>query len=224
MAKYETGIKTRERLIEACGELAAEMGFSRVSTRVIAKKAGENAGSIHYHFGGKENLFREVIKHVAKRNREYPVSDIVEKLETELDTPEGKSRLIRELVRRNIHLVFSREMPRWHCRLIYQVLQHPGVLYDLMEEEIINRDIEETRALFMRILPELKYKEALLQTMVINAPIILHADYMISIMKTLGVSKYTEAYIRRLEDTIVMQTQLFFGLPVDTTISFGEEL
>ncbi|MCJ7600062.1 MAG: TetR/AcrR family transcriptional regulator, partial [Desulfobulbaceae bacterium] len=57
MATYETSLKTREALINAAGELAAEVGFASVSTRAIAVLAKENAGSIHYHFGSKEKLF-----------------------------------------------------------------------------------------------------------------------------------------------------------------------
>jgi AcrR family transcriptional regulator len=48
MATYETSLKTREALINAAGELAAEVGFASVSTRAIAVLAKENAGSIHY--------------------------------------------------------------------------------------------------------------------------------------------------------------------------------
>ena len=57
MATYETSIKTKEALINAAGELAAEKGFASVSTRAIALRADENVGSIHYHFGSKEKLF-----------------------------------------------------------------------------------------------------------------------------------------------------------------------
>ena len=46
MGKYETSTKTRQVLINAAGELAAEQGIGAVTLRAIAPRAGENVGSI----------------------------------------------------------------------------------------------------------------------------------------------------------------------------------
>jgi AcrR family transcriptional regulator len=61
MGEYSKGERTRLALIEATGELAAELGFSNVSTRAVAERSGENIGTIHYHFGGKDGLFVAVV-------------------------------------------------------------------------------------------------------------------------------------------------------------------
>ena len=66
MKEYATSKKTRRNLIDATGNIAAETGFTNVSMRAVAKRAGENIGSIHYHFGNKSNLFKEVIKEALK--------------------------------------------------------------------------------------------------------------------------------------------------------------
>ena len=59
---------TRERLVRIGGELFARHGFDGVSVREIVSRAGANLGSITYHFGGKEGLFREV---VSRKTREF---------------------------------------------------------------------------------------------------------------------------------------------------------
>ncbi|WP_288047924.1 helix-turn-helix domain-containing protein, partial [Nocardia sp.] len=46
----ERGRATRERLLEAAVSLIGEVGWSGVSTRMVAQRAGVNAGVVHYHF------------------------------------------------------------------------------------------------------------------------------------------------------------------------------
>lgn len=51
----------RQRLIQEATRLFAERGFDAVTTREICAAAEVNPGAIHYHFGDKEGLYREVI-------------------------------------------------------------------------------------------------------------------------------------------------------------------
>jgi AcrR family transcriptional regulator len=47
---------TRERLVEAAAALVAEQGWSAVTTRAVAERAGVNPGLVHYHFDSIEDL------------------------------------------------------------------------------------------------------------------------------------------------------------------------
>ena len=42
MAQYEAGKRTREEIIEAAGELAAERGLDNFTTRQVAERASVN--------------------------------------------------------------------------------------------------------------------------------------------------------------------------------------
>jgi len=100
--------QTRHALINAAGELAAELGFASVTTRAIAQRAKANIGSIHYHFGGKDRLFEAVVQNAIRRWHEFPLSRILKPIEPILKTPEGQSRAIRAVIHRSISLLFSR--------------------------------------------------------------------------------------------------------------------
>lgn len=49
------------RLVLHATLLFAEHGFDAVTTREICAAAGTNPGAIHYHFGDKSGLYREVV-------------------------------------------------------------------------------------------------------------------------------------------------------------------
>lgn len=46
----------RQRLLEAAAELIAERGWTAVSTRLVAERAGVAAGLVHYHFTSVQAL------------------------------------------------------------------------------------------------------------------------------------------------------------------------
>lgn len=53
------GRQVRERLLGAAGELIAERGWSAVSTRVLAERAGVGPGLVHYHYPSLNALLNE---------------------------------------------------------------------------------------------------------------------------------------------------------------------
>lgn len=54
--------ETRWRLLQAATEVFAEVGYRAATTREIARRAEVNLASIHYHFGDKAELYREVFR------------------------------------------------------------------------------------------------------------------------------------------------------------------
>lgn len=53
---------TRKRLLMAATEVFAEHGYHAATTREICRRACANLAAIHYHFGDKAELYREVFK------------------------------------------------------------------------------------------------------------------------------------------------------------------
>src|SRR3954469_9108574 len=58
---------TKQRLVLAAAELFAAKGFEGASVDEITKRAGANRAAISFHFGGKEQLYIDAVKH-AHRN------------------------------------------------------------------------------------------------------------------------------------------------------------
>lgn len=67
---------TRERLLAAGADVFAEKGFRGATVREIVRRAGAgNSAAIHYHFGGKEGLYSEVLERgFQEAYRKYPAN------------------------------------------------------------------------------------------------------------------------------------------------------
>jgi len=79
------GNETCERLLAAAERLFAERGFEATSVRDITTEAGCNVAAVNYHFGGKENLYRESFRALLAELRSRRIERIRRDLEA---TPE----------------------------------------------------------------------------------------------------------------------------------------
>lgn len=57
----DDGRQTRERLLECAGNLAAQKGFSLVTSKEICQMAGTNLAAINYHFGSRDGLYEALL-------------------------------------------------------------------------------------------------------------------------------------------------------------------
>ena len=54
--------ETRRQLLEAAGDVFAQIGFRNATVREICRRAGANVAAVNYHFGDKETLYAEVLR------------------------------------------------------------------------------------------------------------------------------------------------------------------
>jgi len=54
---------TRQRILEAAGEIFADSGFRQTTVRQISARAGVNVAAINYHFQSKDNLYLETLRY-----------------------------------------------------------------------------------------------------------------------------------------------------------------
>ncbi len=97
---------TKEHIMNVSLDLFAKNGYEGVSIRDIVREANVNLGAITYHFGGKEELYREMVLSAIKT-----VRGKIEKIETmEYTSIEKLEKFIR------IFMGFILEHPK-HARL-----------------------------------------------------------------------------------------------------------
>ena len=60
-------VETHQRLLEIAATVFAEHGFASTTIRMICGRAKVNVAAVNYHFGSKEALYREVLRHVRRR-------------------------------------------------------------------------------------------------------------------------------------------------------------
>lgn len=53
---------TRQRILDAAGQLIAERGYAEATSKAICALAQCNLAAVNYHFGSREGLYRAVLK------------------------------------------------------------------------------------------------------------------------------------------------------------------
>ena len=87
----------RDRIIEVCLDVIAEVGVAGVSHRRVAEAADVPLGSMTYHFTGMDELLREAFYRFART-----VSDRFEQRMSEADNPAAAERAVVTLINEDV--------------------------------------------------------------------------------------------------------------------------
>jgi TetR/AcrR family transcriptional regulator, regulator of cefoperazone and chloramphenicol sensitivity len=116
----ENGSNTRERLLQAAGEVFSEQGFARATVREICRRAAvQNLAAIGYHFGDKEQLYREVLRvaHCAAQGHAF--------LDHGLPTGATPEERLEKFVHELIFHCFEGTRQSWQDQLILREWSDP---------------------------------------------------------------------------------------------------
>jgi len=64
----QTTLRTRDRLLEAAGEVFADKGYRAATVAEICRKARANVAAVNYHFGSKKKLYAEAWRHEFRKS------------------------------------------------------------------------------------------------------------------------------------------------------------
>jgi TetR/AcrR family transcriptional regulator, regulator of cefoperazone and chloramphenicol sensitivity len=121
---------TRDRIIKAAERLFAEHGYDGTSVRAIVAKARVNQAAINYHFGGKDGLYREVLRTAFRALTEHQLSH-----EEEVKTMSREAALT-EFVRRQLWPLLARDEFSRHLRIFnWETVRPTDVFRKLLTEE-----------------------------------------------------------------------------------------
>lgn len=118
---------TRAALVEAAAGIFADKGFEAGSIREITRAAGANVAAVTYHFGGKEGLYRAVLRAmIAKLDA---VSVVDEASIAALDAEEALGRFVRQ----QLSTLLRRDEVAQALRIVnWEILQRSIVFQELL--------------------------------------------------------------------------------------------
>ncbi|WP_210484593.1 TetR/AcrR family transcriptional regulator [Microvirga antarctica] len=122
--------RTRQSLIDAALVVFADKGYGAGSVRDITVKAHANQGAITYHFGGKEGLYREVLKatFVAFKKAALLDEDLLDSLDRDAALRLFVKQQLLPLLKRN-------QLARYIRILNWEILQRTDVFQELAMSE-----------------------------------------------------------------------------------------
>jgi AcrR family transcriptional regulator len=138
--------ETRHQLLEAAGEVFAEVGFHHATVREICRRAGANVAAVNYHFGDKETLYLEVLRHSQhKAFAKYPPL-----LGVAADAlPEEK---LRAFVRSFLLRIFDEGSIAWFGKMMSREMVEPTEALDSLVAERLQPMANLLRGLVAEIL------------------------------------------------------------------------
>lgn len=109
--------ETRQRLLNAAGEVFAEKGFASATVREICSRAEANVAAVNYYFGDKEHLYVAAVQEAHCAQGEPPRADWPPDMPAEL-------KLV-EFIRQMMVDMIDRDRPTWQIVLIMREMSQP---------------------------------------------------------------------------------------------------
>jgi AcrR family transcriptional regulator len=121
--------ETRQQLLEAAGGVFAEVGFRNATIRDICRRAGANVAAVNYHFGDKETLYTEVLRHSQQKAFEkYPPL-----MGAGADAPPEQK--LRAFIQSFLLRIFDDSSTAWFGKMMSREMVEPTAALDLLVAE-----------------------------------------------------------------------------------------
>ncbi len=159
-SNYRSTERTRERLIEVGTKLFASRGLEGTTIRDLAGAAEVNVAAVHYHFGGKDQLYADVVERVfaeLKGLRELTEHELATAREagTRAAATESLERCIRAL----LSILFNGNRPSWGGAYLQREAIEPTTAMRRVLERFIRPASRALCALVELIRPDLAGSE-----------------------------------------------------------------
>jgi AcrR family transcriptional regulator len=158
---------TREKLIEAAGEIFAKKGLHGATIRDITQRAGANIASVNYHFKDKFELYAVVL-----RQAHQGVAAAMNQ-PLNADTPEGR---IHQLLSAILTSALDPARPKWHRQLLGRELLQPTPVLDLLHD-LMQSPSQRLSEVVREIRPDLTEDQLMLAVSGVVAQCLFHVHH-----------------------------------------------
>jgi TetR/AcrR family transcriptional regulator, regulator of cefoperazone and chloramphenicol sensitivity len=122
--------QTRTRLIDAAGEMFAELGFHQTTVRQICQRAGANIAAVNYHFRDKTGLYTEVVRQSMRAAR-------LDTVRAAFDQNAPPEQILRAVIKARLESLRSLDLSDWHFRIFAHELAKPSPAMTVVVNEAI---------------------------------------------------------------------------------------
>ena len=144
---------TRERLLDAAGEVFADRGYEQATIRDICRRAGANIAGVSYHFGDKKALYIEVIAYAHRCADEYdPAREA-------LNASTSPADRLRHFIETFMQRIGHKGRPAWHARLMAREMASPGAALDHVVRSGVRPKFEALQTILRALNPKLSERE-----------------------------------------------------------------
>lgn len=123
------GETTRDKILNAAGEVFAEQGFDGATVRAITERAGVNLAAVNYHFRDKAELYTRVVVDACSVRAAFQ-----EAVDEGAGSPEER---LRGLIYHFLEYLLDPARPAWKRRLMAREMANPTTALDALVEENI---------------------------------------------------------------------------------------
>ena len=114
------------RLLEVAGQVFAEYGYARATSKEICKRASANIAAVNYHFDGKEGMYAAVLEEAHARLISI---DMVAAATQGKADPALKLRMLLSQI---VGQITNRKAGAWELRVLSRELLAPTPMMDRM--------------------------------------------------------------------------------------------
>jgi AcrR family transcriptional regulator len=181
-------------------ELFAARGLDGTTIRDLAGAAGVNVAAVHYHFGGKDELYAAVVERVFSG-----MKDLRELLETELaqakkaGTQAAVIESLGRCIRALLAIVFRDNRPSWGGAYLQRESIQPTPAMRHVLDEFIRPAWETARALLELMRPDLAGAEAIrfIASSIVGQCLYYEQNLAI-VLATHGIKELTPAFLEQV--------------------------
>lgn len=119
--------KTKEKILEQAVDLFYEQGFTRASTRQLARRVGISSSAIYNHFPNKEEILFTIVKRAGDKVL-FMLNEVIEKYEDPVEC-------LRQMISGMLYLFNTGVMRKEIAVFIDELYQLPGDLRELCNRQ-----------------------------------------------------------------------------------------